>query len=162
MTSVILSPAQCAKLKTSYVLAASAIAIPNTGNTTENTLVTIGVPAGGMGPNGFIRAWVLWSCNNNGNSKTLRAKLGGTTIFQLARTAQLSDQDLILVRNRNAANSQVMFPLGAAGLAFGNAAVLTAGVNTAVAQNLTITAQLAVAGDSLTLESYQVELFYGA
>lgn len=38
-----------------YILAASAVAAPTTGDTSENTLATVTIPAGALGANGIIR-----------------------------------------------------------------------------------------------------------
>lgn len=152
-------------LKTWYVIGASAVAVPLTGTTSETVLATIAIPAGAMGPNGQIRVTTLWSPTNNANNKTMAVRLGGLsgTLFQQAVQANVThQQNHCRFGNRNSASSQV----GASLLGFGwnanTSAVVTATVNTANAQDLVITGTLASSGDTLTLESYLVELFYQA
>ncbi len=148
------------ELYRNYVLAKSGVGVSHTGNTTETTLATITVPAGAMGPNGQIEVEALFSINNSANSKTMRVRLGGSLAGATATTSTASFQGKSRIANRNSASSQV----APASLVVSSSAtaVNTLAINTANAADITITGQLANAGDSVTLESYLVRVTYGA
>jgi hypothetical protein len=141
------------------VLAQSAVAVSKTGDTTETTLATITIPGGSMGPNGSVRVTTLWSCTNSANTKTLRGKFGGTVYLTRAETATANIRHQFQVQNRGSAASQV----GATGnLSTGwgisTSPLVTSSVDTAADQVITLTAQLAVGTETITLEAYLVEL----
>ena len=138
-------------------------AVTHTGNLVDTTLRSFTLPAGSLGPNGQLRVWSLWTVTNNANVKTLRVKLGGVSFSNVQVTTNLSYQLLTLVRNRNSQNAQIGQPStnfgGVGATTFG---VLTAVVNTAVAQTVELSALLANAADSVTLEAFSAEVIYGA
>lgn len=139
-----------------YVLQASAVAVPLTGGTVETVLATIPIPSGAMGLNGSLRVTLLSTATNNANNKTLRVRLGGlagTVFFTNILTVAISARSILGIYNRNSAASQVSDSAGAAG------ALPTGVINTAVAQDLVITGQLANGADTTTLEAYIVEAF---
>lgn len=144
------------------IIAASAVAASHTGNTDETTLATVAIPAGAMGLNGSLRVTTLWSYPNSGNSKTMRARLGGiggAAFMSTGATTTASQHTIKVLSNRGVANSQVGPTAGlTSGVGQSGAAVFTSSVDTAVAQDLVLTAQLASAGETITLESYTVEL----
>jgi hypothetical protein len=155
--------AMCATLGTWRVLAASAAPVSHTGDALETALATIAIPAGAMGPNGQLRVTTQWSYTNSANNKTLRVRFGGTSgTSYLAQTSTATASAVFQNRmaNRGAANSQV----GNSNTAFGAsaAAIVTSAVDTDAAVNLVLAAQLANAGENVTLESYLIELFHGA
>ena len=149
-----------ALLLTSWrVLAASGAAASHTGNTTETTLATIEIPAGAMGANGILRVTTLWTTTNSANNKTQRVKLDGTAFLAFVATTQLSHRHVTIIQNRNSASSQVGATAAVANAFDASASAVTTGaIDTTLAKNLTITGQLANAGESITLESYIVEL----
>lgn len=146
----------------SCVLAASAAAGASvTGTTNETALATVTVPAGLMTAHGALRVRTLWSYTNSANNKVPRMRLGGISgtvfmgpTFTTTASAQI-DSD---VRNRGAANSQVSWNFSSLGTGSSTGAVTTGSVDTATAQDLVFTGQLASSGETLTLESYRVEL----
>lgn len=143
------------------VLGASAVAVSAPADTNENILATITIPAGAMGLNGRLRVHTLWTVNNNANVKAARVRLGGIggTDFLGANIVNtLSMQNQVMIANRGAANSQVGFSLGTTPFALANSANVTAAIDTSAATTLVITAAKATAGDTMTLESYLVEL----
>lgn len=146
------------------LIASSGARITNTGNTTENTIATIAIPANSMGPNGFIRITSLWTTDANTNTKTMRIKFNGTTYQAISHTtaATIVGQMIAIIRNRNATNSQVGMMTNVAGIATGqNGANVTSAHDTTGALNLTITAQCTTSGsDSIHLEGYTVEVCY--
>jgi hypothetical protein len=149
--------------KTWQKVAASAAALSHTGNTSETTLATVSIPAGMIGPNGFLKVTTLWTYTNSANNKTPRIKYGGTTFKDPTLTTTSSWENITMIGNRNNAavqvargstQNQVLIPLIASN---------TAGaVNSAAAQDVVLTAQLASAGETLTLEYYIIEVLYGA
>jgi hypothetical protein len=155
--------AMCATLGTWRVLAASAVAASHTGDTLEAALATIAIPAGAMGPNGQLRVTTQWTYTNSANAKTLRVRFGGTSGTPYLAQSSTTTASAVFqnrIANRGAANSQI----GNSNTSFGatTGAVVTSAVDTSAAVNLVITGVLANAGDTVTLESYLVELSYGA
>lgn len=144
-----------------YVLGQSAVGATAAGDTSDNTIATITVPANALGPNGRVRVTALWTTTNNGNNKTLRIKFGGTTFAALVVASTASVRFQTEVANRNATNSQVG-GIASGGMATSSSAVFTSAHDTTVAQDVTITAQKVVGGDTVTLEAYLVEVLYGA
>lgn len=147
------------------ILGSSGLAVANTGDTNENTVATISVPGGAMGPNGFIRIISLWSTTANTNTKTMRTKFNGTTYTTLSHTAgtATSGQVMTIINNRNSLSSQV----GGQSVFSGLGGSITAGVTTSAHAtagdlNITLTAQCAVGSDTITLERYTVEVCYAA
>ena len=158
--------AMCATLGTWRVLAASAVAVSHTGDTNETALATVAIPAGAMGPNGSLRITAVFSHTNSANSKTLRIRLGGISgaaFMSYSNSANASQMTQRIIQNRN---SQALQVSGAAGIA--NAVGAEHGIagdrrgRHVSAQDLVISGQLASADEVITLESYLVELAYGA
>ena len=100
------------------VLAASGAKIANTGNTTENTLVTVNVPANSLGPNGYLRVWTLWTTTGNTNSKAMRVKFGGTAFTSASHSTAtaLTASIVTIIQNRNATNAQIGCASGQPGI----------------------------------------------
>jgi hypothetical protein len=143
-----------------YVVDASAVAVANTGSTTENTVATITIPAGAMGANGLVIVEAIWTVPNNANNKTMRTKFGGSNVNVQTVTTQQSYTQRVRIRNRNSASSQVCPPSGlSTGEGFSTAANVTTAINTASATTVTLTAQCAVGTDTITLEEYTVMVF---
>lgn len=150
-----------------YLLAASFVAVPHTGDTAETTLATVTVPGGAMGANGFIRVRAVYSFTGSTNIKAPRIRFGGTggtlyVNYSISTASFVSFATDIIIGNRNNAASQV----GAGGpntsFGFGTAAPVTSAVNTAADADLLLRGVLANAGETITLEYYTVELFYAA
>lgn len=148
-------------IKGRYVLGASAATgMSITGTTTETTLATISVPANTMGANGQIVVTTQWSFAGAAGTRTPRIKFAGTVYNGIAFTsAALSARTQAQWANRNATNSQVGTEPSQANFSQNNTAVSsTSAIDTTSSQNITITAQLGNAADTMTLESYIVEL----
>jgi len=142
-----------------HTVAMSNVAVPLTGTTAETVLATIALPANVLGPNGACKIFAHWSYTNSANTKTMRYRLGaagagiaGTSLYGFNRTTQLSDAYVLAVGNRNALNAQLSHVVGVTG------AKITAAINTGAAFEIALTGLLAVAGETLTLEAYCVEL----
>lgn len=124
--------------------------------TTESTLLTLNIPANALGANDGLELDLLWSCTNTAAAKRLRARFGGTVLFNVDLTTHLVFRQSVKLRNRNSQSAQVsqgnsvtnFGPIGSVG-----AQTFTADLS--VAQALTITGQFPVTGSSantLTLE----------
>lgn len=147
---------------TPAVIAQSAVPSPVTGTVAETTLASITIPGGAMGPNGALRISLAFSVTNSANNKTFRAKLGGQTFLLYTVGATNMFLAAPLIRNRGAQNVQLVQNNANAGLGAASVAPANANVDTSVDQVLTITAQLASAAETITLEAYTVEVVAGA
>lgn len=142
-------------ISSSYVPCKSAVAVSHTGDTTETTLATCTLPGNALGTNGQVEIMVLVSWTNNANTKTLRVKFGAMVLQNTGLSGNASQQVLLRVANRNSAASQVAFPSSPSGLGSGGAVAPTTGtVDTTANVDITITGQLGVGTDTMTLESY--------
>lgn len=135
-------------------------------DTNENTLATVQIPANSMGANGVLRVSVMASLTNNANAKTISARFGGTVFAQQSYPSVALIKAQSQIQNRNSATSQVSAgsTSGASWSPSTSSAsgVTTYTIDTTLAQTLSITAQKATAGDTITLESLLVELIPGA
>lgn len=146
--------------------ASSAAGMAVTGTVAETVLATVSVPAGAMGTNGIIRITSLWSVTNSANTKTLTwrfgaagAGTGGTAYSSTPVTTSALFQDMRLVRNITASSQKGVSsgnPTGGLGVSSG--ALVTSSINTANAAEVAFTATLTNTGETITLESYLVEL----
>lgn len=145
------------------VIAASGVSASHTGSTSETTLASIILPGGALGPNGALRISSQWSHTNSANNKTLRYRLGGSVLMAPVLTATAASAHQRTIQNRGAENAQVTQGAGF-GNSFGGTTnpAATSAIDTSTDQTLTITGQLANSGESLTLESYLVESYFGA
>jgi hypothetical protein len=140
----------------------SATAVSGAADTNENTLATITIPAGMMGPRDTIRLKLRVTYTNNANNKTFRVRWSGgagTVVWGPTRTTQAGSTTTIWVANRGATNSQVYSSVSNndASTADGNAGGTTA-VDTTAQTTLVITAQKANGADTVTLEDYLCEV----
>lgn len=150
-------------LRPSTILAKSAVAVPFTGSTVETALATVTIPGKAMGANGRLRIYANWSNNNSGNNKTMRIYFGGlagTLYSTITSTTNVAYAVYREILNRNAVNAQIGQYQASASASFGanNAAQATSAIDTDADVELVFAALLANAGDSITLESYLVEL----
>jgi hypothetical protein len=155
-----------ATTETWQVLAASAVAVSHTGDTSETTLASITVPGGAMGPNGILRVTTLWSFAGSG-TKRARIVFGGEAYGHVDFTTATVYRDQRLIHNRNAENAQIGFtaasPPAVGGWGSHTGAPDSSTVDTSMDQNLVLSGTLIDnAGDTITLESYLVELLYRA
>ncbi len=147
------------------IIAHSAVAAALTGTTAETVLASIAIPAGAMGPNGVLRVTAQWTYTSSANNKTLRTRLGGGlsgTLFDaIVPTTNAFQRRQCDIQNRNAQNVQFAPPSAyVAGFGTSTGAPLTGAVDTSAGQTLALTGQLASAGETITLESYLVELAF--
>ena len=150
-----------ATVSSSKIVAQSGVAIPLTGTTAETALATISIAAGLMGANDSLLITTLWSYTNSANAKTPRVRLGGisgTAFTVLPLTTTATSQALTRITNRGSVSSQVGANTGNTGFVSSASAIVTANINMANSQDLVISGQLSSASETLTLESYTVEL----
>lgn len=133
-----------------------------TSGTGEVTLATLAIPANCMGPNGALRLRVIYDVGGSLNTKTLRLKLGATTLHTMIYAAGDGPNAFceIVIHNKNATNVQESHGL------YLNATILsavrgTAAIDTTAATNVIITGQCANAGDVITKRDCFVELIRG-
>ncbi len=150
-----------------YVLAQSGAAVSVGAVVTETALATITIPANALGPNGFVTVLNSWTVTNNANNKDLRVRLGGIAGTQVAgqtvtTNVAMGRQTTILNANSTSAQKAFAPPFLPAGLGLATAALVTTTIDTTAAWDIVLSGQKASAGDTLTLESYQVIISYGA
>lgn len=140
-------------------LAQSHVQITAPNDTNENTLWSVVIPGGLMGPNDTLRITARGSCTSSANNKTLRLRVGGTAMGQVQATNTVSVPLNAGFSNRNSQSSQIGgLNTAVAGSTY---VALTSAVNTAQPFAIAITGQLALGTESLTLESVLVELIPG-
>jgi hypothetical protein len=156
---------------TGIVLAHSASPIASTNTTSEEIAVTIAVPAGAIGANGYIVIDMSWTLTNNANVKTARTRFGasgagtgGSALYTPGLASAVTARSNSAFGNRNATNSQVSFngPGTLSGYSTGTSAFLTSAIDTTAATEICITSQKATGTDTMTLEQYTVWLYYKA
>lgn len=143
------------------VLAQSAVAASITGTTAETALASITVPGGIMGPNGSLRVTARYSVTGSANTKSFRTRLGGTAFISpgVASASSIEYKTVCNIFNRGNQSAQIGDG-DSSGISAGNVSY-TGAINTALDQVLTITGQLATASETITLESYTVEVLPG-
>ena len=124
---------------------------------TDRAIITI--PAGILLANGSAEIETLWSYTNSANAKNLRVRFGGTSGTVYLNTSPTTTgcvQNVCIIRNSNATNSQKGF-LAAASSHFGSAAsTTTSAIDTTAAVDIVIGGQLTNTGETITLESYTI------
>ncbi len=146
------------------ILANSAVAVPHTGNTNETIIVSVPIPAGAMGPNSRLRATIVWSYTNSANTKTLRLRLGGaagTLHHSLAVTTTAVYRLQTEIANVNSMASQKSNATMTGGWGTSTGSIATGAIDMTVAQTLDIIGTLANSGETISVESYLVELIGG-
>jgi hypothetical protein len=126
-------------------------------DTNENILATIAIPPPLLGISGSLQIETLWTVTSSVNDKTSRTRLGGiggTSFSNTILTTTASNQITTIISNRAAANSQVGSARGSRGtdniIVVGGTVI--GAINMAAAQDLVITGQKEIAGETMTLE----------
>ena len=127
-----------------------------------DALVTITVPANALGANGTLRIYTVWTCTNNANAKTSRIRFSGASgsLYHVRDMASSTSWRFWAhFGNAGATNSQKgeSWGLSAAGGVTQTIGV-TSAVDTTAATTVVISLQKGTAGDTVTLESYSVEI----
>jgi hypothetical protein len=130
----------------------------------ENTLYSLLIKGGTVGANDSLRITRIEQYTNSVNNKTWRVKLGATAIRTFIATTSDRDVEQIILSNRNSVSSQIG-PGTSVGTIIGSAlgtAPSTYAIDFSTDQTLTVTAQKASAGETMTLEQVLVELIKAA
>ncbi len=146
------------------ILGSSGTASSVSSGTAETQLASITIPAGVMGANGALRITTLWSYTNSVNNKSLRVRLGGASgsiMWSSVPTTTAMLQSAVIVFNSNSASVQKAINQGVSPYTSGAGSLLSAAVNTASSTTIYISGQTASSGETITLESYTVELIPG-
>lgn len=163
MSSIQLAPVHTRLLATWTVLAADAVAHSHTGDLLAVDFVTVTLPANSLGANGILRVSSAWTYPASANLKTMIIKFGGSLITSLTTgTSNVFSQVSTFVRNRNNTGIQAGQALQFAGNGAANNSPPALAINTTVAQPIVLGGQLANASESITLESWAIEVFYQA
>ena len=129
-----------------------------TGSTSGVTLATITIPAGLIGANGKLKIYPLWATTNNANVKTLRLNIGGVLCSTMTSQSVPNNSGLLIIRNINSESAQKCSSGLVAGIGASSGSIASTTIDTTAATAITITGQLAVGTDTLTLEDLFVEV----
>ncbi len=138
------------------------------GDATAQTMATITIPGGAMGPNGTATVVTEWSYTNSANVKTLRGKIGGaggTTFITSGPSTTLTLNQIKKISNVNSNSSQKFMVAGIIGVGASTAnAISTAAIDTSAAFTIVLECLWAgaVAAENITLESYFIDVVYSA
>lgn len=126
----------------------------------DESLLTLTIPAGALRADSLIRITSLWSCTNSANAKTFKIVADGQNVLNLSQTTVASFHDMHVIRFRSM-TSQVANNAATA-TPFGTTA--STGVNTLTIDATDgVTLQFVInrtnAGDAAALESAIVEVF---
>ena len=126
--------------------------------TLATTLAIITIPAGLIGANGKLKIYPLWATTNNANIKTLRLNIGGMLCSTMVSQSIPNNSGLLIIRNINSESVQKCSSGLVAGIGASSGSIASPTVDTSAATNITISGQLAVGTDTLTLEDLFVEV----
>lgn len=146
------------QLGSPVMLAQSAVAVSHGGDTNEAVLASVAVPANSMGVNGRVEVEARLTLSNSANSKTVNLKFGGTTFATKVQAGAAIDSLQGDIANRGDPAIQVGSAQFYTGNSMSTNGVTTGAADTSQEQILSITAQLASAADTVTLESYRFVL----
>ena len=133
-------------------------AVALTGTTVETTLATITIPAGLIGSKGKVKLYPLWSTTNNANLKTLRVKFPIGAVYTAAASNTVHVGGLVIIRNLGSESVQRVSSGILAGIGTSIGSIASPTVDTSAATTITITGQLAVGTDTMTLEDLFIEV----
>ena len=125
-----------------------------TASTAEQTLVSVTVPGGAMGPNGALKVLTSVTPVSNGNSKIVRTRFDGQLVPPSAVTFSTNGgATLCMIRNRGVGSQVFSAAVGTASStpSFGS-------VDTTVDRALTVTGQLSVPTDWIIYEGDTAEI----
>lgn len=120
--------------------------------------LSIAIPGNSMGVNGRLRMSFTFTNNNSAGNKIPVCAFGGTTFFTTVITTNLNCTISRNIFNSGAPGAQLTDgAVGAVGPGNNAAAPLTLAVDTTVAQNVTVSLNLAVATDWIAIVGFGVE-----
>jgi hypothetical protein len=127
-------------------------------DTAENTLDSILIPGGLMGPNSVLRITAQVLVTDSAGTKTFWFRLGGVNIMATifgAGNASASYTQLFFNRGSVSANG---YQNGNTAGGPSNAAMIDTSINTGIDQVLSFVAQKSVAGDTISKRMFMVEV----
>jgi hypothetical protein len=142
-------------------LASGSTQITHTGDTSETVLKAVTIPGGTLGPNGRLRITAIWGMTGAGGTRAVNVKFGGGANYFLSHvytTGGLSARNQTDIANRDDEAVQIGSASGQVNWSQSGTAVVTRTVDTTQDQDIDFAVQLADAGDTVSLESYLVEL----
>ena len=151
----------------SLLLGSFATSIGTGAVTTEVTLRTFTILANSLGINGIIRLTFGFSIQGANNTKDLRVKFGGSSVFgfQWAAGSTINGFCTVIIANRAVANAQVNVghctTINSTGEQHTTGLGTTA-IDTTIDKDLIITGQTANAADEVTVEVALVEILRAA
>lgn len=138
--------------------------LSNTGNTTQNTIITGTIPANSIGLNGSLHITALLTWTSSANAKTFRILFNGTQIAATALTTSSIESVYTIIRNRNSMNIQVSGNSSSNSnmgfLTAGSAAVGTYTFNMAADLPFTVTLQNVDGADTVSIEAFEIIGYY--
>jgi len=134
----------------------------HTGDLVETTLKSYEIPAGTLGITGVVRIKATGVSRSNNGAKTYKLKFGATVIATLSVPADVADLNWTLFaacHNLGAVNSQgwSAFWVDESAIDINKTAVASA-LDTADAQTISITGQLAHADDECEVRDLTIEI----
>lgn len=142
------------------ILAGSAVPISCTLTNVDEILASFTIAAGVLGVNSILQIEPLWTFPSSANSKVLKIKIAGVTVYAATRTASAKESPLFVLANRNALNSQLQ-PYDSNYVTAGSGTPQTFTIDFSANVSVEITGQRANAGEVLTLEYFRVLHFVG-
>lgn len=145
------------------VLARSAVAVPLTGTLSSTIVASATIPGNSMGPNGGLRITAITSETNNVNTKSLIIRINSTIHYQASLASIVGRRVQYEIWNRGATGSQLNFGTSI-GTSIGQFTqpFITTSFDSTQDLPFQIITQLTNIADTITLEAWMVELFYGA
>jgi hypothetical protein len=156
-----------ASLLIPYLLQQSSVPVSSGNITSETVFASCPVAAGALGSNGALRVTSHWACTSNANAKTIRVRwdgISGVAFLSANATATTGCVAATHIGQNNTTFGQVgsSSVVMNAGYVVGSSQGSTAAADTSAATSLVITGQKGTGTDTLTLQSYVVELLYKA
>jgi hypothetical protein len=156
-----------ASLLVPYILQQSSVPFSSGNITSETVFASVSVAANALGRNGSLRVTSHWACTSNSNAKTIRHRWSGISGQAFLSTSATTTTGCVAVSHigqnnttfGQVASSQVVMN---AGYVAASSQGSTAAADTAAATELVITGQKGTGTDTLTLQSYVVELLHKA
>ena len=124
-----------------------------TGTATETTAATINVISGNTGT---FRLTLCTSCTSNANVKTVRVKIGSTTVQTITLDSTTASQSMGIQTVGRGASSQFTFPSLVLNCTASGGVASTE--NLSANNTLVVTLQLGTITDTITLESWALEV----
>lgn len=140
------------------ILTRTAVAAPaHTGTTAITPIISINVPGGLIGPNGYL-TFLFTSTGSGAGAKLWQLTFDSTNLFHAGPSGQTWQGGQCIISNRNSNSSQSGLALNLSSpYVTGVNTPLTATIDTTVDQTLTLNATLSSAADTMTLQSWEVK-----